>query len=406
MEKQTHIVTIDLDENSSRVIQAILQEIPGVKVYAEIHDLAKGFDLIKSVNPGIVILHLYPFGEQPVFDIAKKITQNFPEITLFILSRQTDSKVIIRAMRAGAREFLCQPVNKDELITAVKTVIMAKRQSFPGKISKGKIITFFGASGGVGTTTLVTNVATLMAEHTKKDVIVIDLNLQFGSAALFLNMKTKYSILDVANNIANIDVTLLKTMLPQHSTGVSLLAGPSEIEDAEAITGNHIEQVLTLLKNIYDYIIIDTNRVFDDVTIKALDESDNILIVTVLDVPTIYNTKRCLELFQKIGYSREKVLLVINRYSSFLADGDLTEIKEKLLDYPIYWRIPNQDSKSVITSINKGIPLSQMMPNSELSQNLVKMTKNFNGVLLPEERKKEKSKKLPFLQKIMKQQDK
>lgn len=406
MEKQTYIVTIDLDENSSRVIQAILQEIPGVKVKAEIHDLAKGFDLIKSVNPSIVILNLYPFGEQPVFDIAKKITQNFPEITLFILSGQTDSKVVIRAMHAGAREFLCQPVNKDELITAVKTVIMAKRQSLPDKISKGKIITFFGASGGVGTTTLVTNVATLMAEHTKKDVIVIDLNLQFGSAALFLNMKTKYSILDVANNIDNIDVTLLKTMLPKNSTGVSLLAGPSEIEDAEAITGNHIEQVLTLLKNIFDYIIIDTNRVFDDVTIKALDESENILIVSVLDVPTIYNTKRCLELFKKIGYSREKVLLVINRYSSFLADSDLTAIKEKLLDYPIYWRIPNQDSKSVITSINKGIPISQMMPNSELSQNLIKMIKNFNGAILPEERKTEKSKKLPFLQKIMKQQDK
>lgn len=406
MEKQTHIVTIDLDENSNRVVQAILQEIPDVKVHAEIQDLAKGFDLIKSVDPSIVILNLYPFGEQPVFDIAKKITHNFPEITLFILSRQTDSKVVIRAMRAGAREFLSQPVNKDELINAVKTVIMARRQSLPDKNSKGKILTFFGASGGVGTTTLVTNTATLMAEHTKKDVIVIDLNLQFGSAALFLNMKTKYSILDVANNIDNIDVTLLKTMLPKNSTGVSLLAGPSEIEDAEAITGNHIEQVLTLLKNIYDYIIIDTNRVFDDVTIKALDESENILIVSGLDVPTIYNTKRCLDLFKKIGYSREKVLLVINRYSSIFADVDLTTVKEKLFDYPIYWRIPNQDFKSVITSINKGIPISQMMPNSELSQNLVKMIKNFNGSILPEEGKTEKGKKLPFLQKKMKPQDK
>ena len=394
--KEAQIVVIDLDAASCRAMESILHEIPDILVQSEAHDYTKGFDLIKNVNPDIVILDLYP-SEEPAFKLAEKITRYLPDVSLFITSKQTDSTLVIRAMRAGAREFICQPVAKDELTKAVMTVVKKKRQSEFEKASRGKVMTFFGARGGVGISTIVTNVASILAHSAKKDVIVVDLNLQFGSAALLLNMKTKYSILDVAKNIDNIDLQMLKSMLPKHTTGISLLAPPHQIEEAESITANHIEQVLAFLRNVYDYIIIDTHQGFDDVTLRALDESDHVFIVSFLDVPTIYNTKRSLDLFQKIGYDQEKVRLIINRYSTG-ENIDLAAM-EKLINYPIFWRLPEQDDKSIIQSINKGTPIVQMMPNSKLSQNFLSMIKSFNGQIFPEEISKNNKKNAPLSKK-------
>lgn len=398
MEKHIQVVIIDLDTTSNRTIQVILQEIPGVEVKTEMSDLTKGVNLIKEVNPAIVILNLYP-SEEAAFRIAKKITQGFPETTLIITSRQTDSKIVIKSMRVGAREFLLQPIVKEELISAVKTVIRAKKQTLPNKKYKGKIITCFGSKGGVGTTTVASNMAISLANYTKKNVVVVDLNLQMGNTAMALDMKPKYTIMDVANNIDSIDVPILKTMLPKNSANITLMASPFKIEEAESINPGHIEQILLLLKNVYDYIIIDTRSCFDDVNIKAMDESEYVLAITTLDVPSVVNTIRCIDLFQKMGYKEDKVLLVINRHASH-PDIDLEAI-EKQLGYPIFWRIPNQDYKNIILSVNKGIPLSQMMPNAKLSQNIIKMIKNFNGKLYMEEQTEKKG-KTRLLKKILK----
>lgn len=398
-DKKTHIVIIDLDEDSCRVMKAILQEIPGIHVQIESTSFEMGFDLVKRSNPSIVVLNLFP-SEDPVFAAAKKITKYDSAIDLFITSQQTDSNVVIRAMRAGAREFISQPVVKDELITAVKTVVRRKKQSLLEKSDQGKIMTFFGARGGVGTSTLVTNVATSLAKLTKREALVIDLNLQFGSTALMLNIKSNYSILDVATNIDNIDVTVLKDMLPRNKAGVSLLAPPHRIEEAESVTCDHVEQLLGLFKKVYDYILIDTNHVFDDVSLKAFDESDRIFLISFLDVPTVFNTKRCLELLQKIGYNRDKLNLVINRYTA-LDDIDLSAM-EKLIDYPIFWRIPNHDFQSVVTSINRGTPITQMTPNSKLSQNILKMIKNLNGSVSPKDSGLNIHNKESILHKLMK----
>jgi len=401
MENKTYIVVIDLDEVSGRVTQAILQEIPGIDVRTETRDLTTGYDLIKQLNPSIVILNIYP-DQDPVFELARKITHAFSELDLFITSRQADSIVVIRAMRAGAREFICQPVNKDELITAVTKAVQRKKQSQHDNSSNSKVITIFGAKGGVGSSTIGTNVATTLALLTKKDVIVVDLNLQFGCAALLLNTKTKYTILDIVKNIDHIDITLIKKLLPISSAGVSLLAPPHELVSADMITGDLVEQVIMLLRKIYDYIIIDASRVIDDVTIKALDESDRILLISSLDVPTIFNTKRCLNLFQKMRYGQDKVSLVINRVSP-MDDIDFPSM-DKVFNYPIFWRLPNQDDESVLISINKGVPISQLMPNSKISQDFNKLVRNFNGAILPEECGLEVKTKLPFIQKILKPQ--
>ena len=238
-------------------------------------------------------------------------------------------------------------------------------------------ITVFGAKGGIGTTTIATNLAVSLSEHTKKDVIIVDLNLKFGNAALFLNVKPRYSIIDVAKNISNIDIKLLKNSLPKHASGVSLLASPLNLEESESINSDHVEQILGLLRDMFDYVIIDSNGDFDEVNIKAFDESDTILTISNLELPCIYNTKRSLGLFQRMGFNQDKVLLILNRYSA--NNGFTNDALEKSFEYPTFWRIHNQPYSNILNSLNQGIPISQMMPRSKLSTNVFELACKLNG---------------------------
>lgn len=370
------IALIDLNDKSRLATEKILKGIEGAKFQTEGKDLGKALSLIRKSKPSIVILNLYPDADK-AFNTAKKIIQSFPKIILFVTAQEAASEVILQSMRIGAREFLTQPINKNELTAAVEKVTNTQQDRPSEKISTSKVISVFGTKGGVGTTMVATNVATALAKHTRKDVVIVDLNLQFGTAALQLNIKPKYSILDVANHLDRIDATLLKQKLPKGPNCVSLLASPSKIEDVESITNNHIEQIILLLRTLFDYIIIDTHSVFDDITIKALDESDHVLMVSTSDVPAIFHAKRCLALFQKMGYDKEKLLFVINRYNA--ADEMDPAAMEKLLDYSVFWRLPNHDLQAILSSINKGIPISKMQPNAKLSKSLQKMILHFNG---------------------------
>jgi pilus assembly protein CpaE len=377
MGKKTHVVIIDLDKKSSKSMENMLKKVSTVETKSENHDLSKGLELVKKSQPDLVILNLYP-SEELTLGLARKIGQRCPEAILIVTSEKTDSELVISSMRAGAREFISQPLVEEEFILAVNRVIKTKRQAQAEKGKEGKVMTLFGVKGGVGTTTIISNIATVLAMKGNIEVIVLDLNFQFGNASVFLDIKTKYSILEIATNIDNIDIPLLKSKLPKNSAGVTLMSGPPKIEEAEAITAKHIEDLIDFFRTIFDYIIIDTNHVFDDVTLKALDESDTILLVSRLDVPTIYNTRRCLDVFQCIGYEKDKVKLILNRYTTS-SDVDMTAM-EKLIENPIFWRLPESQSKTIDNSINMGVPIVEMVPNSKLSQSYIKMVGSINGV--------------------------
>ncbi len=400
MDKQISIVVIDLDKQSNGFYQTVLKEINSIELKIESNDLAKGIELIRRLQPHIAILNLYPAAE-PVLTLAREITKKYPKITLFMTSKDPDTKTIIQTIRAGAREFLCQPIKKEELINAVVTAARREEQADSSNLSKGQIVTFFGVKGGVGTTTIVSNFATSMAQSNKKKVAVIDLNLQLGNTALFLNIKPKYSILDIAKNIDHIDADLLKKMLQKNRFGVSFLTGPQKIEDAETITHTHVEEILGILKNIFDYTIIDTQTAFNDMTLKVFDESDHIFMVTHLDVPALYNAKRCLDLFKQIGYYEDKIRVIVNQDSNSSSKNLRT--MEKILNYPIYGYIPRHDEQMMKNSINRGMPIVQMVPKSKTSQSYHQLVESFCEDLYSETNERKKTtKKWPFLKPLLK----
>jgi len=141
----------------------------------------------------------------------------------------------------------------------------------------------------------------------------------------------------------------------------------------------HIEPLLSLLRPLFDYTVVDTRPVFDEINIRLLDESDLILAVANFDVPSIYNAKRCIDLFRRLGYDRDKVFLIMNRYVAHEV-LDL-EAVENSIGHPVFWRVPNQEYGAMIRSVNEGMPMSQRMPKGRFSASLVEMLDRFNGSL-------------------------
>jgi len=372
------VVVIDPDDKSRQSLKALLKGVQRVKIVAETGDLARGFEKTGELKPNIVILDLSPNAEQTL-KMAERITQSFPHSTLFVTSFQIVPELIIKAMRAGAREFLFKPLNRDELVNAIKSAARSQGKRATEVSFGAKMLSVFGAKGGVGATTIATNLAVSLAKHTKKAVLLVDLNLQFGNAALFLNVQPEYSIVDLANHLNDVEPELLKNVLSKHTSGVWLLSGPARAEEAEAVTVSHLDQILAILKSVFDYIVIDTKNSFDDLTLKALDESDSVLTVFTADLPGIYNARRCLKVFQRMDYSQEKVLLVLNRDGANNGGIDVDGL-EKSLNYPIYWRVPNHDYTNVINSINQGIPISTGSPRAKISVSFNDLAHRFNGV--------------------------
>ncbi len=363
MADEVSIVIIDTDKDTRSAIRSLLRDLPGAQVMAEADDLRVGANLVRQFRPQIVFLEIATPVEE-YLSTAAKIIEVYPQVSVFGVSAETQPEVILRAMRSGVQEFLRRPVDQDEITAAVRKVM--RRLQTLGTVA-GEIITIFSNKGGLGTTMISTNLAVMLSSECRKSAAVVDLDLQFGDAAMFLNVQPTYTIADVARSYEKLDQGLLRAHMVQHSSGAYVMAEPQQAEEAESITAEQVGQVLRLLRSMFEYVILDTSHTFDERTVEALDLSDTILLVSALELPAIRNSKRCIEIFQRLGYGRDKVKLVLNR---FVPNRSLATDKfEKSFEYPIFWRIPN-DYGSVSSSINSGVPLLESVPESPVTVNL------------------------------------
>lgn len=380
MVEEISVVIIDSDAETRDSLKEMLRKVANTTVKGEAVDAGDGYELVREIKPHVVILDV---SIDPSLKLAENISHNFPQTLLLVTSLNSEPNLILRAMRCGAREFLPKPVNEDEFLNAFKTVIRFHSQKKTGDKKSCKLVTVFGAKGGVGTTTTAINLAVNFAAKNQNSVILLDLNFQLGNSALFLNLKPNYSITEIVYNIDEIDARLFKDTLPQHSSGVSLLSGPYKIEEAETIHASQLEKLLTLLKSMFDYIVIDTHKFFDEFTMKALEESDNILVLFTADVPSMYNTRRCLDILQRMGYDENKVKLIANRCT--VTDEMELEEFQKTINYSVFWKIPNQDYDTIKKSINLGKPLSEMASRSKASVSFRDLSYHLGGVeMIPE----------------------
>jgi pilus assembly protein CpaE len=206
--------------------------------------------------------------------------------------------------------------------------------------------------------------------------LLVDLNLQAGDADSFLGVEAKFSVADMARNRARLDDSLLASYVTQCSPRLSLLAAPLEAHEAEDVHPEDVTEIVHLLRNRYDSVVFDLPHAFDPVTVAALDQATDILLVLTLDIPGIRSAKRALKIFDRIGYPRKKIHVVVNRYSKQI-DVEMQKVElhlgERLIGF-----VPN-DYKKVMDSINLGQPLVQSDPSSRISAEIRRIAALMSG---------------------------
>lgn len=364
MTNQIPTVIIDTEAQSIDILKSYLDELDYIQISGEFCDIITGYNAVLETRPSIVVIDI-SVKTDLALDIVNKISTNHKMCKIIVTSTNYSTDILIKAMRAGAREFLQKPFIQNDIVSSFNKL----KEQVTGAGSedrKCRVITTFSNKGGIGKTAIATNLALELANMTKEKVALIDLNLQLGDITTFLDINPSFDISYVIQNLSRIDETfLLSTLEKYKDTSLYILADPPYLEQAEDITAEQIGTLFEVLKQAFSYIVVDTSANFDGKTITALDQSDLILLITIVNLPAIRNCQRCLDLFERLGYEKEKTKIIINRYME--NDEIKVEDVEDVLGKKIYWKIPN-NYFTIMSAINKGIPVGIVNPDSNITQ--------------------------------------
>jgi pilus assembly protein CpaE len=380
MPEQLTVMIIDEDPVARATIRATVEALNGAEVIAETDSLVYGYELIRQNRPKVVFLDLQQSPAKSL-DVAKRVSSFFKEVLIVASGQESSLDTIKACMEAGVREYLNRPLDQSEIRAVFQKHHLALLADMQTGDRTGRIITVFSNKGGLGKTTIAVNLALSLSEVVGKPVALVDLNLQLGDITTFLDVEPKQTIVDIARNIGRVDAAYLEGSLAQYSTDkatVYVMADPLQVEDAEELTADQINAVLTVLRATFEYVVIDTTTSFDSKTLCALDLADQILIVSIVNLPSIRSSQRLLNLFERLGYDTQKIKLIVNRY---MTGEEITiEDVEETLEHPVFWKIPNSYS-AIMAAINRGIPISMVEKGQELHQNFLELAQKLSGVL-------------------------
>ncbi len=359
------IFTVILSDefSTSEVIKLFAGEFDNLEICQE-NDYSEAYKKIANYQGKSILLADLSAYKQQKLELILKVTKECKSCKVLALSDNPSVDLIIEIMRAGAKEFVPIPIIKSEFFESVNKLLSEFNET--KKTNNCKIISVFSNKGGIGKTSLATNLALELSKITKENIALIDLNFQMGDITTFLDLKPSFNISYMLENLDKINETFLLSTLERYKkTSLYVLADPPYFKQADNIQPRQITKLFNTLKETFSYIIVDAEASFEGKNIAALDNSDLVLLVSVANLPALRNTQRCLELFEKLGYDKEKVKIIINRYmeNDEIKGADI----EKVLSKKIYWKIPN-NYFAIMTAINKGIPVSEINDSTNIAR--------------------------------------
>jgi pilus assembly protein CpaE len=362
MKQSLTIVVLSTDLDNFKAIRLAISSDNRVQLLAGGDDAEQLYGEIIRLKPSAAIITLGANSDQAI-KLIQRLATEAPKTAIISAANNVAPDLLLQSLRAGAREFLKLPISAEELTTVLDRVADFCGSQIETPKKKGRMIAVFSSKGGCGTSFIATNLAASASART----VLVDLNLQAGDLPLFLGIEPRYSFADMAENRSRLDDALIKSFVTPYSSNLSLLAAPREADAADEIEPEHVFEVLQRLRESYEYVVLDPQHTFDSITLAALDQADEIVLVLTLDIPAIRSTQRALEIFDRLGYPRKKIRVVVNRWSKQI-DLDLRQV-EKFLGEPVIGFVPS-DYQTAVTSINLGQPLVMSDPNSKIAQEI------------------------------------
>ena len=354
--------------------------LPQVVITAGRADLRDALERGTSEPPALVIFDATLCASDDV-DLLERVAKHYAGATLMLLMREHQHQILIRAMRAGVREVLQLPLVHRAFHEAIDRI---EAQSGVLALKDGKVLAFISAKGGSGATFISTNFGYALAALADMKVLLIDLHGQFGDATLYVSdQKPAMTLSDVCAQISRIDGAFLESCLVQVAPGFGVLAAADDPAQAVTLKPEHMDTILRVARQHYDYTVLDVGRQIDALSLRALDSADTIYPILQLALPDIRDARRLLDIFRSLGYAMTNTRLIVNRYEKGgkLRLADL----QSALGAEVVHTVPN-DYVAVTDSVNQGTPVLEIARTSQVARSLADLVELVTARRLPENR--------------------
>lgn len=363
------LATIQLDTEATGELRQFISSTPFLQLHKEIRSYPKDddpfLDSDENSRPDICLVDFDPDRHQATLT-AERIHERLPGTAVFAISSDSNSEHILQAMRCGCVEYLVKPVNVDHLLDAIARV--GGKKSEKRALLNCELLTFVGAKGGTGVTTLATHLGALLAKSCSRKVLLVDLHPSLGDVALYLGItQQEYHFFELAENVDRLDSALLQSFLLHHPSGLDVLPAPQLRETEHRISTDAIGRTLDFMRSRYEFILIDCAPGLSEHNAELFRRSNQLYIVTVPEVSALRNVVHYLDFLTRQEFPSGRVRVVLNRH---MKKGGISDPEiEKAIHRRIDWKVPNQYSH-VIRTIHGGDPISALN-NSDVARNLM-----------------------------------
>jgi pilus assembly protein CpaE len=385
----TKVLVVDDDLNIQRVLVFTLKQ-EGFEVHVA-SDGQAGVEMASSIDPDLILMDV----AMPKLD-GYAATQRIRaaetgqrRVPIILLTADADVEVRVKGIRVGADDDIVKPFHPLELMARIKAVLPVEPAPVTGAAAPtfGRLCCFYGAKGGVGTTTMAINTAIALATRMKRKTALLDANLQFGDMRVFLDLGLDSASVVNAITEPDLDSELLKRLVVSHRAGMDLLLAPPNPEQADIVVErqradpNSLHNILGLMRKAYDYTIVDMAKTIDDFNLQLFDEADVIFVVMTADLSCLKNVRLVLETMDSLGYERGKVQLVLNRSNAYT--GINVDNAESALGRKIDYQVINE-YRGAISALNSGEPFMFSRPDGPLGQSVSKFAREVDTLLAAE----------------------
>ncbi len=383
MPRNPSVLVVDQDaDRRAEVVQML-----AVSRFAVVGDAGLGVEavsLARETAPEAIVVAV----EEPIaraLQTMETLGQTVPEVPLVSYAGRPDPYAMRAAMKAGARDFVFEPLSADVLAKSVRAALehageRQRRQAGDAPsvehLTEGTVVTVFGAKGGIGKTTIATNLSTALVKRAGQSVALVDLDTRFGDVAIMMDVQVGQSIVDAARDIDRFTRDTARDYLSVHQSGVHILPAPLDPSGWNSVTPDHIRAIARVLSQTYDFVVLDTPGTFNDIVGAALEAATLVLLTTSMDMASIKDTVLALNMLRSWSYPGEKVKLTINRAN--LANSVREEDVERTLSTKVFWRVPYDPTVMAATQI--GQPIVMAKPRSKAAVSISDLATRLAGI--------------------------